>query len=304
MHKRPNPIAVIALAVVLLVPGGAAAQNTSDSIAAMMEAVNLSLAAQGENYRAVVAEYITNADGQEMGNMVIARDVGNKHLDFDFVPGDLRRAWSGVPFAGPDDITYAVDQIDVVPPFGGLTMTRTTAAIDRAMTTWASVNCSTLPIWKNPDFGFDIGVMAFISGLGGSPFIFADVQHAGWGDLDFEGGVLAATFTFGFVDRSGSFTDIDNNKSLDAAFREIYYDPSFSWADDGVTNLDVETVALHEAGHGLSQAHFGKVFIDKRGNLRFAPRAVMNGIYVGSQRALLGTDSGGHCSNWAAWPNR
>ena len=61
MHKRPNPIAVIALAVVLLVPGGAAAQNTSDSIAAMMEAVNLSLAAQGENYRAVVAEYITKS---------------------------------------------------------------------------------------------------------------------------------------------------------------------------------------------------------------------------------------------------
>ena len=172
-------------------------------------------------------------------------------------------------------------------------MTRTTAAIDRAMTTWASVNCSTLPIWKNPDFGFDIGVMAFISGLGGSPFIFADIQHAG-----------AATFTFGFVDGSGSFTDIDNNRSLDAAYREIYYDPSFSWADDGGTNLDVETVALHEAGHGLSQAHFGKVFINKRGNLRFAPRAVMNGIYVGSQRALLGTDSGGHCSNWAGWPNR
>ena len=289
MHKRPNPIAVIALAVVLLVPGGAAAQNSSDSIAAIMEAVNLSLAAQGESYRGVVAEYITNADGQEMGNMVIARDVGNKQLDFDFVPGDSRRVgWSG-PFAGTDVITYAVDQtIDAVPPFGGLTRVQTTAAIDRAMTTWDSVNCSTLPIWKNSDRGVDIGVMASILGLGGSPFILADVQHAGWLDLNFVGGVLAATFTFGFVDGSG-FTDIDNNRSFDAAFREIYYDPSFSWADDGVTNTDVETVALHEAGHGLSQAHFGKVFIDKRGNLRFAPRAVMNGVYVGSQRALLGT---------------
>jgi hypothetical protein len=153
----------------------------------------------------------------------------------------------------------------------------------------------------------DIGIVAFQNGLGGSPFIFADIQHAGWRDINFAGGILGVTFTFGFIDVSQLpnivFTDIDNNGKSDAAFREIYYDPSFSWADNGVSNVDVETVALHEAGHGLSQAHFGKVFIDNNGNIKFAPRAVMNAVYVSPQRSLLGTDNGGHCSNWANWPN-
>ena len=106
------------------------------------------------------------------------------------------------------------------------------------------------------------------------------------------------------------FTDIDNNGRADTAFREIYYDPFVGffgpprvWADDGVSNIDVETVALHEIGHGLSQAHFGKVFFDNKGNLKFAPKAVMNAVYVGPQRTLLGTDGGGHCANWANWPN-
>ena len=66
---------------------------------------------------------------------------------------------------------------------------------------------------------------------------------------------------------------------------------------------NVGEIALHEAGHGLSQAHFGKVFIKKTGAIQFAPQAVMNAVYVAPQQSLLGTDNGGHCSNWAEWPN-
>ena len=86
--------------------------------------------------------------------------------------------------------------------------------------------------------------------------------------------------------------------------REIYYNSLFTWADDGVSNIDVETVALHEAGHGLSQAHFGKLIqTTSNGKFHFAPRAVMNAGYTGPQRALAGTDHAGHCSIWADWPN-
>lgn len=270
----------------------------------MLDDMNVELAASDASYRAVTVEYITAGESGEVGNTIIARDVGNKQLDFDFVPFDGRRTgWSGSVSGTTDDITYAVDQTgDAVPPFGGLSAAQTDAAIDRAMATWNNAGCSTLPIVRNPDFGIDIGVVAFLFGLGGSPFVVADVQHAGWRDINFSGGILGVTFTFGFVDGSGNFTDIDNNGKLDAAFREIYYDPSFTWADDGVSNIDVESVALHEAGHGLSQAHFGKVFIDNKGNLKFAPRAVMNAVYVSPQRTLLGTDTGGHCSIWANWP--
>ena len=69
------------------------------------------------------------------------------------------------------------------------------------------------------------------------PFVLADIQHAGWRDIDFGGGILAVAFTFVFVDVSG-LTDIDNNGKFDTAFREIYFDPSFSWADDGVSNVE------------------------------------------------------------------
>jgi hypothetical protein len=167
------------------------------------------------------------------------------------------------------------------------------------------VNCSNLPITKNPDFGLDIGVVAFLNGLGGSPFVFADVQHAGWRDINFAGGILGVTFTFIFIDDDGNPVDQDNNGLADVAFREIYYDPSFGWADDGVddNDIDVESVAVHEAGHGLSQAHFGTVRLKNDGSLKASPRAVMNALYSEPFRALTGTDNGGHCSNWANWPN-
>lgn len=290
----------------LVVPGAAFASAEADAqLAETMEAMNAALAADGAGYRVAMAEYLdAEVGGTHQANTVITKVVGNKQLSFDFVPNDSRRAWSA-PFGGPfDDITYAIDTTgDAVPVFGGMTGAQTDAAIVRATNTWDAQTCSHLPLVRNPDFGFDIGLVAFQNGLGGSPFIFADIQHAGWRDINFAGGILGVTFTFGFTSPPGVFTDIDNNGKLDTAFREIYYDPSFSWADDGVSNVDVETVALHEIGHGLSQAHFGKVFFDNKGNLKFAPKAVMNAVYVSPQRSLLGTDGAGHCSNWAEWAN-
>jgi hypothetical protein len=276
--------------------------ESDNELAAFMDALNVQLEAEGAPYRAAVAEYITGPGGSDAGNTVLSKVVGNKQLAHDFVPFDARRAWSGLATGSADDITFAIDQTgDAVPVFGGLTGAQTTAAIQAAMGTWEGVACSTLPLTQNPDFGLDIGIVAFQNGLGGSPFIFADVQHAGWRDINFAGGILGVTFTFIFVS-GGLPTDIDGNGLADAAFREIYYDPSFSWANNGVANIDVETVALHEAGHGLSQAHFGTIMRQDNGNLIIAPRAVMNALYAAPLRVLQGTDDGGHCSNWANWP--
>lgn len=276
-------------------------EDPAEQLASFMEAVNAQLAADGKDYRVAMAEYITDLEGTgEAGLTVFAKDVGNKQLGFDFVPEDPRRGWSG---NGATTITYAIDQTgDAVPPSGGLTAAETDAAIVRAHGTWEALQCSALGQSRNPDFGLDVGVVAFIFGFGGSPFIFADVQHAGWRDINFGGGVLGVTFTFGFTS-GGVFTDIDSNGKLDAAFREIYYDPSFPWLDDGASNIDVETVALHEIGHGLSQAHFGTIAFNPAGALLISPLAVMNAGYTGPQRNLKGTDTGGHCSNWAEWPN-
>jgi hypothetical protein len=113
--------------------------------------------------------------------------------------------------------------------------------------------------------------------------------------------ILGVTFTIIFTDDQGNPTDIDKNGKLDVAWREIYYNDAFAWADG--KHYDVETISLHEAGHGLSQAHFGQAFLDAgTGDLHFSPRAVMNAAYSGIQTAITDTDNAGHCTNWSEWP--
>lgn len=63
-------------------------------------------------------------------------------------------------------------------------------------------------------------------------------------------------------------------------------------------------MALHEAGHGLSQDPFGTAIVNSsNGKLHFAPRAVMNTAYSGVQQTIDQAENGGHCSIWAQWPN-
>jgi len=275
----------------------------------LMEGMNVRLAAKGLNYRVGMAEWTGLGTA---GQSVFFRDVGNKQLDMHFVPMDPRRSWSGDPAEGDDDITWTVDQsFDGTPPLGGLTESEATAAIGNAMATWSQVNCSMLELTEVSSYGLNVGVLAYDISQGGvgSPFIFADIQHAGFTELDFSGAVLGATFTYFFIDTStGEPTDIDRNGKLDVAFREIYYDPSWNWVTSldpvGPFDIDVESIAVHEAGHGLSQAHFGTLFqTDQNGKYHFAPKALLNAGYVGPQRELMGSDTGGHCSIWASWPN-
>ena len=82
--------------------------------------------------------------------------------------------------------------------------------------------------------------------------------------------IIGATFTFIWVDvATGDPTDMDRNGKEDVAFREIYYNNHFVWSVDTPawtdSEIDVESIALHESGHGLSQAHFGMVFFDGMG---------------------------------------
>lgn len=293
-------------------PPGITAKKTVDSpiaqaIGAQMDAINAGLASTGANYRVAMAEYVTQVGSGDEGGTVVAKDVGNKQLTADFIPGDPRRGWGAPDGTG---VTYAIDQVDAI-PFSAIfdpvawpmTAGESNAAITAAMGTWEGVGCSTLGLTRNPDFGIDIGVVAAQNGLGGSPFVFADIQHAGFTDINFAGGVLAATFTFVFTD-GGVPTDVDGNGKGDVAFREIYYDPSWVWTVGAFDGVDLETIALHEVGHGLSQAHFGKVWLKNNGDLAASPRAVMNALYAGEFRALAGSDNGGHCSIWANWPGK
>jgi hypothetical protein len=280
----------------------------------MLAAINHQLGKQGKNCRVLMMEYITAPASGQYGATVFAKDLGNKQLSAHWVPYDLLRG-------GNRSITYAFDGKEGTTT-GGLTSPQTEGSIDNAMETWNSQSCSTIPITKVSSGGFDLGYVQYLLGFGGMPGWVADISHAGWLPGTFfdaveDGGsqfIIAVTFTFIWVD-AGVPTDIDNNRKADVAFREIYYNNAFTWSVSAPEwsdpEIDVETIALHEVGHGLSQAHFGQILNDGYGtktpgfqldHLHFSPRAVMNAIYWDTQRELLGSDVAGHCSIWASWP--
>lgn len=285
----------IAAAMAVIAPL-AVADGPYDWIQEYAESANQALADSGSDLRIAYAEILT--DSHEQGQTLFFFNVGNKQLAFDFVPGDPRRSWN--PGTG---ITYLVD-LSEGSTLSGLTAAQTTAAIDSAMATWDfATECSNVPMISVPDSGADPDLIDFIFGFGPPPgpgWPFADMVHAGWVTA-FPPPILGVTFTFGFTS-GGMFTDINNDGKLDAAFREIYYNTLFFWRIG--SNIDVETVALHEAGHGLSQGHFGKLFrTDANGKFHFAPLAVMNAGYTQVQQNLAPTDLAGHCSIWGNWPN-
>jgi hypothetical protein len=261
---------------------------------AMMTTMNAGFEATGLDLRVDHADYITSDDSGEIGQTVFFNDRA-KQIGAHFVPGDPRRD-------GRTNITYTTDQTEGA--IDALTQAQTNAAIVRAMATWDSVNCSTIPINRVAAPAGDIGVVEFLSGLGGSPAIAADIVHAGWLPAGLlPPGVIAVTFIFVFSSGPGGPpSDIDNNGKQDTAFAETLYNDLYVWRING--NVDVETVALHESGHALSQGHFGKAFLtDSNGKIHFAPRAVMNAAYSGIQQDIKATDNGGHCSIWGSWPN-
>lgn len=270
---------------------------SADQIQAMADEINASLAASGKNYRLEMMEYITADGAQSEGVTRFFNNRGNKQLALQFVPGDTRRVWSG---PGGNSITWSRDNqntADVSPA-------AQSAAIASAMATWDAQKCS--------DFGLAGGDVGGNTGLIFGPgVITADIMHSGFLPgatfVAFFGpvgnNILGVHFGFLFVDGGGNPTDINNDGFADKALGDIYYNDGFSWSTTGA-NFDIETVSLHEAGHGLSQQHFGTAFLDSgSGQLHFAPRSVMNAAYSGVQHDLTGTDKSGHCSLWASWPN-
>jgi hypothetical protein len=247
------------------------------------------------------AEYLTAENSGQVGKTIYFKDVGNKQLDADFLPE--------LSLDSTSNVSYYIDQTR---PSADLAVTASTNAIARAMQTWDDVRCSDLGLYRVPSQpSISTGFVSALLGFGGSFDYTADVVHAGWlpgefYDLIADDGstyILGVTFTITFTDDEGNPTDFDNNGKADVAWREIYYNDAFTWADGA--HYDVETIALHEAGHGLSQGHFGKASLDNGGGkLHFSPRAVMNAAYSGIQTKIGKTDNGGHCSNWASWPNQ
>lgn len=303
----------------------ASGSASTGDLQARMQKANVQLADRGSDYRIGMAEYVTSAWSGEVGQVVFANDR-ELRLPEQFVAGDPRRG-------GRTNITYLVDGSDgatTIPLMGaasGLTAAQTSGAIDRAMTTWQDQpDCASLSIDRVADPGIDPDITdAYVlndPALYGTAGL-ADIVDAGWEPAAFfdalaPGGsnfILGVTFTWYFVDESGNPTDIDGDGHVDAAFREIYYNDAFTWGIDIPTtasDVDVESVVLHESGHGLSEGHFGKIF-GTIGNpykltpgsflLHFSPFAVMNAAISRTEHTLQPTDLASFCSIYGSWPS-
>lgn len=298
-HRAPNWLLA---SILFLLAACTKEQSTTEADDTLPTAAANARAKKSVAYELYKAEYITNGASGHVGRTLYFKDVGNKQLAEDFVPGDPRRG-------DRSHITYTVDK--EYTSDNGLTLARTTAAIDRAMATWNSVNCSNLGLVKVLYSG-NLGFVSSLFHFGGSDAIVADVHHAGFLPLRFFEAIfgneavyiLGVTFTIIWVDEEGVPTDIDGNGLYDVAMREIYYNDGYTWALNDRDGIDIESVALHEAGHGLSQAHFGQGFeTGSNGQWHSSPYAVMNAYYLSELRQLQSSDEGGHCSLWADWPN-
>jgi hypothetical protein len=313
MSLKPSIVGGIIGATLLLGSHATATSADSDDpvYSPVLARMNAQLRAAG--VRAVAIEKAELLfDGSTyagQGTTIIANDRTHLFSSL-FVENDPRRG-------GGADISYLVDQSDGVvlsfTPVGAvvaLSNAVTEPELDASMAAWAGMKCNGPGVVKVPDTGADPdlidGILFANPTLIGTPF--ADITFAGWLPGAFFNAIIpngstliiGVTFSFIFVDLNGTPTDLDRNGYADAAFREIYFNRGFAWGTGGnPLNIDLQTAAIHEAGHGFGLAHFGKLFFKASGVLQFAPKAIMNAAYTGEDREIRGTDNASFCHIWA-----
>ncbi|HQR17737.1 MAG TPA: hypothetical protein PK948_05185 [Gemmatimonadales bacterium] len=282
------------------------------------------LAAAGSNLRVARAELIADASSEPVSSLVLLANNRARGLAYEWVAGDPRRD-------GRVGVTYAFDPRQGREPFtrnpdgSGLRQmpfAELEPQLETTMAAWRGQGCSDAPITRAAvAAGSDPDLLdQLFLGADGAGRVYAqgaDIIQGGWQHPNFftafagadGNSIIGVTFTFWYVDANGDPTDIDGNGKADTGLAEIYYNTRFAWGSTGALNVvDTYTITTHETGHSMGLGHFGKVFVTKKAaadgigvaDVKYAPKALMNAVYVTGRTDILGTDQSQFCQIWAA----
>ncbi len=282
------------------------------------------LAAAGSNLRVARAEIMVDTSGDLASSQVLLANNRARGLFAEWVDGDPRRG-------GRVGVTYAFDSRQGREPFtrnpdgSGLRQmpfAELEPQLETTMSAWRDLACSDAPITRvatpanaDPDLLDQLFLGA--DGVGRVYAQLADIVQGGWQVPSFftafagaaGNNIIGVTFSFWFVDANGDPTDINGDGRADTGLAEIYYNTRFAWGNTGALNVvDTYTIVTHETGHSVGLGHFGAVFVTKKAaadgiqvaDVKYAPKALMNAVYVTGRTEILGTDHSQFCQIWAA----
>lgn len=307
----------------VLAPAMAKEADDPPAVSAELAALDAKLAAAGSRYRVAKAEFILyHEDLQPNAVTTIIANDRARGIGIEWVARDPRRD-------GRVGVTYAIDpaQRHTDPVFGfrpvtrnpdgsglrPLTFAELEAQLEAGQGSWRDRTCSDAPVDRvavpagvDPDLLDEL----FVTGAPSPNYLqVSDVVQGGWQPNSFftafagasGSNIIGVAFSFWYVDDNGDPTDIDGDGNRDTGLVEIYYNTRFAWGSTGAANVvDLYSIIAHETGHSFGLAHFGKVFLDTKGNLKRAPTALMNAVYVGGQETIRGTDNSSFCQIWAS----
>ena len=321
------PVPTTSLAPASDAAARAATSTTDENItySPLLARIDASLAVTGAPYRVAAAELRIAGDGWDgVTSTVLVANDRQRSIGAEWVKGDPRRD-------GRVGVTYAFGSNTAIAPTtrdpDGSNVRLVSAAdqaahVDEAMGAWRALTCSAKPITKvgvpegtDPDLVDELVLGQPPSQNYAPP---ADIVQSGWQTAEWfrtlAGGtagnsIIGVTIPFIFVDGAGLPTDIDRNGKADLAMVEIFYNDRFYWGNGARNVVDFYSILTHESGHSLGLAHFGKVFITKKdaadgisiADVKYAPYAMMNAVYVTGRNEIVGSDNSQFCSIWSSF---
>jgi len=321
------PVLTESLAPAATSDARAATSTTDENVAysPLLARINATLAQSGANYRVGAAQLRIAAAGWSgvTSTLLLANDRDHS-FGAEWVKGDPRRDGRlGVTYAFGSNTSIAPTTRD---PDGSnerlVSAAEQAAHIDEAMGAWRAITCSSKPITRvdvpagtDPDQFDQLVNGDSPSANYASP---ADIVESGWQPFTWfrtlAGGpegdaILGVTLAFVFADQNGLFTDIDRDGKADFAGVEIFFNDGYFWGNGAPNVVDFYSIITHESGHGLGLGHFGKVFVTRKDaadglsveDVRYAPYAMMNAVYAGGRKELVGSDNSSFCSIWGGY---